>query len=112
MQQIAANDKSTVAVPGQARSGGGNDGADTRQGGSDGRSAAREFRRGDQISVAAKVSIIAEQAAPAPAAPALSANGCGDRQRRRSRTGLARGGAFVVRPARAERKITRNRCAN
>ena len=70
----AANDKSTVAVPGQARSGGGNDGADTRQGGSDGRSAAREFRRGDQISVAAKVSIIAEQAAPAPAAPALSAN--------------------------------------
>jgi chemotaxis protein MotD len=69
-----ANGKSTVAVPGQARSGGGDDGADTRQGGSDGRGAAREFRRGDQISVAAKVSIIAEQAAPAPATPALSAN--------------------------------------
>jgi chemotaxis protein MotD len=70
-----ATDKSAVPVPGQARSGGGNSGADARQGGSDGRSAAREFRHGDQISVAAKVSIVAEQAAPAPVAPTLSGNG-------------------------------------
>ena len=70
-----AIDKSVAPVAGQPRSGGGNGGADTRQGASDGSSAAREFRRGDQISASARVSVIAEQAAPAPVAPALSANG-------------------------------------
>jgi chemotaxis protein MotD len=69
-----ANDKSAAVVPGQARGGGSNHGADARQGGSDARSAAREFRHGEQVSAAAKVSIIAEQAATAPVAPALSAS--------------------------------------
>ena len=70
-----ATDKSTAVAPGQARPGGGNDGADARQGGSDGRGAAREARRGEQVSGAGRVSVIAEQAAPAPVAPPLSANG-------------------------------------
>ena len=59
----------------RSRSGGGSDGADARQGGSDGRNAAREARRGEPMSAAAQVSVIAEQAAPAPVAPPLSANG-------------------------------------
>ena len=70
----AATAKSTAAVPGQVRPDGSSDGSDARQGGSEGRNAAREFRRGEQISTAGKVSVIAGQAVPAPVAPPLSAN--------------------------------------
>ena len=61
-------------IAGRPRSGG-NDAGDPKQGESDGRSTSREARRTDPLAASAKVSIIAEQAAPAPAAASLSANG-------------------------------------
>ena len=67
-------EKTAFAVPGQARSGGSNDGADAKQSGPDGGDAAREIRRGEQISAAGRVAVMADQAAPAPVAPPLSAN--------------------------------------
>ena len=69
-----ATGKSTAAVPGQVRPGS-SDGADARRGGSEGRNAGRDLRRGEQTSTAGRVSVIAAQAALAPVAPPLSATG-------------------------------------
>ena len=112
MQQTRPMTNRLLRCLAQARSGAGNDGADTRQGGSDGRSAAREARRGEPDS-RRRQGLGHRRTGSAGAGRAVAQRQRrGDRQRRRRRIRLARGGAFVVRAALARRKITRNRCAN
>ena len=93
----------TAAAPveGKPKSFAGNDGGDAGQGTPDGRSTSREARRVEP-QAAARVSVISEQAVPAPAAASLSANGAAIVDAIGSRLRLARRREFVVRAARAE----------
>ena len=99
-QATPADAASPAATPiaGRPRSGS-NDASDPKQGESDGRSTSREARRTDPLAASAKVSIIAEQAAPAPGRCLAQRQRSGDRRRHRRQLRLASGDASVVRAA-------------